>query len=198
MDFGILASGLGGIVTGLVGPIAKGIVSLKQQKLQFEHDENMVKLTTQATIEEAKAAIQKTETITEGQVKIAETGALTEALKAADRPIFNEMYMKYLVQSGKLGQILVSLIAFGLACVDMFRQSIRPSVTVYMIAMSTWITILAYTIVNAVEGGITATFAQDIFKMTVYTVVYLTVTVVNFWFVNREKGLLEKISNKIK
>lgn len=198
MDFGILASGLGGIVTGLVGPIAKGVVALKQQKAQFEHDEKMVELTTQATIAEAQAAIQKVETITEGQVKVAEVGALTEAVKAADRPIFNEVYMKYLIKAGRFGQIVAGLVAFGLACVDMLRQAIRPVVTVYMIGASTWVTVLAYQVLQAVDKAIEPSFAQDLFKMAVYTVVYLTVTVVNFWFVNREKGMLEKIAKKIK
>jgi len=196
MDFGFLLSGLGGIVTGLVGPIAKGVLAYKQQKLDFEHKEKMVKLTSEAAIAEVNANIRQTEAITEGNIRVAEVGALTEALKGADRQVFTVDYMKYLTRS-KFGQIVAGLVAFGLACVEILRQGTRPAVTIYYVGMSTWVTWLAYQVLQTTGAAITATFAQEIFRMSVLTIFYLVIAIINFWFVNREQGLIKKIAEKV-
>ena len=144
MDFGILTSGLGGIITGLVGPIAKGIIGLKQQKAEQAHELAMVQAESQAAIAEANAEIRKTEAVTEGEVAVAEVGAMSEALKSASKPLFSAEHMRYLAESGTLGRIAAAIVACLVGCVDVFRQSIRPAVTLYMVGVTTWITWLAY------------------------------------------------------
>lgn len=197
MDFGILSSGLGGIITGLVGPIAKGIIGLKQQKAEFDHEEKMVKAESNAAIAEAEAEIKKIETKTQGKVAIAETQAMSGALKDATKSVFGADYMKYLADSGQAGRIIAAVIAALLGMVEALRRSIRPVVTLYMIGVTTWVTWLAYQVLEATEGAISGEFAQELFRMVIYTCVYLTVAIINFWFVNREKGLIKKIAKKI-
>ena len=191
MDFGILASGLGGIFTGLVGPIVKGWMSLKQQKNQFKHDEEMLTLESQASINEINANIKRDEIQTEGRIDEATIAAMGSALQTADQQLFKESYMKY------LGPKTAGIIAFLIAVIDMLRQSIRPTLTIYLVACTTWITVLAHKIIGSTGQAITAEFAQELFKMVVYTIVYLTVSCVSFWFCDRAKGLKEKISGKI-
>lgn len=195
--FGLLGAGAGGIITGLVGPLVKGVLSYKQQKLQFEHEEKMVKAESDATIAEAEANIKATRVQTEGEIKVAEVGALSQALKDADKQIFTSDYMQYLVNAGKFGAIVAAVIAFGLACVEMLRQALRPSATIYLLAADTVLTVMCYRILQAAEGAITVTFAQEIFKMSVYIMLYLVVAAFNFWFVSRDNGLAKKIAARI-
>lgn len=201
MDFGILWSGLGGIVTGLAGPAIKGYFTLKTQKNQYAHEENMVSAESTAAIAEINANVERDKV--QGEVRIDEAviGAMSTALKTADSDIMKESYIKYLAElppmwgeKSFLGPWLAALVVVAIAFIDLFRKSIRPTLTTYLVGATTWITYLAHKLITAEGIAITVTFAEDLFRMVVYTVVYLTVTCVSFWFCDRAKEVKAKIS----
>lgn len=193
---GLLGAGAGGIITGLVGPLVKGVLSYKQQKLQFEHEEKMVKAESEASIAEAEANMKIAKVQTEGEIAVAEMSARGTALAGADRPVFSADYMRYLMDAGK--KKTMAFIAVLLALVEVARQGLRPTATAYLLIVNTVITVQAYNILQAAEGAITAEFAQEIFKLAVYTAFYLCISAFNFWFVSRDTGLMDKIVKRMK
>ena len=62
---------------------------------------------------------------------------------------------------------------------------VRPSLTVYLCGVTTWVTLMAWKIMQASGTEITATQAMEIFQDTTSIVVYLTVSCVTWWFGDR-------------
>lgn len=203
LDF--LTSGTFGMITGLVGSVIKEAMALKQQKLQFDHDEKMVEKESAAAIAEVNANIKRDKIQAEGRIDEAIASNMANVLEQADKRIFGEEYLKYIAnlpplwgKKSYLGPVLMALVISGLAFVDLWRQSIRPTLTTYLAAVTTWLTYLSYKIVQQTTDAITAKFAQDIFQLVVNTVIYLTVMAFTFWFYDRAKDIKAQLAKRIK
>lgn len=182
-----------GIITGLVGPIITGITNYKMKKLDNEAKikdrEFQIKLLETETanmIKEAEIGLQVTKVTNEGEIEKMETEAFKESIKSfeKEKSLFQESYMQILQKS-----IYTSWIA-GLICllfgiVDWLKGMARPAITYYLIGCSTWITIMAYRIVEITNGQLDAGKAQQLFADVCMTIIYLTVSCVTWWFGDR-------------
>lgn len=194
------ATGIFGVVSGLVGGVVTSITNYKMKKLQLEekkadrvHEQEMMKLTTAQILAEADANVQIARETTRGKVEELEADAYKKSQESLQTPLFYQGYMKYLIkiaESGKwyscLAGITVYLITIGFAFVDMLKHSARPILTYYTMGLATYITVIAYEITKRTGQTITGEQAFGILMLSINTVLYLSVTAFSWWFCSRE------------
>ena len=191
----ILETILGG-VTGLIGNVVGGWFKLKHAKLQEEirkgdraHEVAMVKAETEAMIMEAKANIKITQAQVEGAIDLKDADAFIQSQKEGNKALFNSKWINSLMSTTGWWRIftlpLASLIAFLFGFTDFLRGIIRPALTVYLCGITTWVTWMAWNMMQNEGITISAFQAVDIFKDTTSIVTYLTVSCVTWWFGDR-------------
>lgn len=186
---------LGGI-TGLIGNIVGGVFKYKTAKLDMEtkqiqnaHEVSMVKAETAAMIEEAKANIAITRAKVEGEIEVADANVYLQSQKEGNKQTFSNKWIDTLLGvQGKwrfltfpAGVFIAVLFGF----VDFFKGLMRPTLTAYLVGLSTWITWMAWNIMQSEDVTIDLVTATDIFSDVTSIVVYLTVSCVTWWFGDR-------------
>jgi hypothetical protein len=208
---------LGG-VTGLIGSVVGGIFKYKTMKAQIElkknefaHEKEMVKAESEAMIAEAKANIAITRAQVEGAVDLKDAEAYVASQKEGNKQMFSSVWVeKLFTVQGKwqfftlpLGMVIAFLFGFT----DFLRGIIRPVLTIYLCGATTWITHMAWTIMQANQIGLTSVEASAIFMQVTSILTYLTVSCVTWWFGDRRiaKTIMElhgadrtKIDDEIK
>ena len=187
----ILGSLAGGAITGLVGPIISFFGNYKMKKLENEdkdrqrkHEIERLKAESENMIAETQAKIEIQKEETRGEVEKAELSAFSKSLDALKVTSFKESYMERL-EKAKMFRTM-NLIALALAGVDILKGTMRPVLTYYLMAATTWVTFMAYEIMQELaEGAITQQWAEGMFEKVTLTVVYLTVTCITWWFCDR-------------
>lgn len=214
----MLIEGLLGSVTGLIGTVVGGIFKYKTMKAQIElkkaehsHELLMVKAETEAMIMESKANIAITRAQVEGAIDLEDAKAYVTAQKEGNKNIFSNKWINSLMTAeGKWKIFTVPLAAmiatlFGIA--DFSKAFIRPALTVYLIGVTTWITHMAWKIMQMSGVILTAPQAVVIFQDVTSIVIYLAVSATTFWFGDRQmsKSIMElhgadrtKIDDEIK
>jgi len=184
----ILASGgLGSILgafTGFVGNIINLYSTFKMQKLKFEHEEVMFDKTTEASIAEAKANMEIIRTETKGKIDLSEMDAFKESIKSDNANLFDKSYMQYIVKSKWLGWI-APVIGLLFAIMDVIKRSVRPFLTYYLVGVSTWLTILCFKILEALNGGLPIEDVKNWVGAAIFSILYMTVTCVTWHFGDR-------------
>jgi hypothetical protein len=187
---------LGG-VTGIVGNVISGIFKYKNTKLELEsikikntHDLAMIDAETKAMIEEAKANIKITQAQVEGAVEIEDSKAFMEAQRQGNKTLLGNKWIDSLLNvKGKWGRLIAipvaSIISILFGLVDFLRGLIRPVLTIYLCGVTTWVTWMAWEIMQAHGIGMTAVQATVIFNDVTSIVTYLTVSCVTWWFGDR-------------
>lgn len=185
-----------GGLTGLIGNAFTTWFKYKSIKIENEHKEKMLALETRAMIQEAQMQIQVTKARIEGEVELADAAAYKESLKSGQTQMFSEKWIDSLLgakREGKLGaitgffaQVFATFIMLGFAFIDWMRGFMRPALTIYLVGASTWLTYMAWGILEKAQGGaITITTAEDVFAQVVSTIIYLAVSAVTWWFGDR-------------
>jgi len=177
-------AGTGGVLTGLIGSIVTSITNYRLQKLNNQHEIAKIEAETNAMIAEAKANIEITETKVQGDLAISENQIFSETIRQSGRrQVSNELIAKLFDSrwTSWLGSLLVLL----LGIVDVLKSAIRPTLTIYLIGVTTWITFTAYTILQLHNNAIDVDQALQLFNDVVNIVIYLTVSCVTWWFGDR-------------
>lgn len=180
----MVLEGLAGVLTGLIGNVVTSITNYKTQKLKNAHDVSMAKIEHEAMIAEAEIGIKVTEAQVQGELLQLEEKNYGENLKLANqRTVSNELIEKLFANkwTAWLGTVLV----FLLGCVDFMKGFMRPGLTLYLVALTTWITLIAQDILSAKADLMSVSQAEDLFVKVVDVIVYLTVSVVTWWFADR-------------
>lgn len=192
----LLETILGG-VTGLIGNVVSGIFKYKNTKLEMERDamQNSHELAridaeTKAMIEEAKANIKITQAQVEGAIEIEDSKAFMEGQKQGNKVLLDNQWINALLSvDNKWAKIITvpiaSLISILFGFADFLRGIIRPILTVYLCGVTTWVTWMAWQIMQAHGVALTAIQATTIFNDTTSIVTYLTVSCVTWWFGDR-------------
>lgn len=200
----MLIEGLLGSITGMVGSTVGGWFKYKDRKLQIEsqkiqneHDIAMVKVETQAMVMEAKANIKVAQTQVEGAIELKDADAFIQAQKEGNKDLFDNKWIDGLLSvEGKWRYItfpIASSIAFLFGFVDFIKGLVRPSLTIYLCIISTYITWMAWDIMQKNGLNISGSEAVNIFKDVTSVVLYLTVSAITFWFGDRRisKNILD-------
>jgi hypothetical protein len=182
---------LGG-VTGLIGNAFTTFFKYKNAKMEYAHKENMVELETQAMIREAEAQIKVTQARIEGEVELADAAAFDTAQKAGNKQLFSEKWVDMIMANrdrkwtGWFFGLMGTMIAAGFAFTDWLNGMMRPALTAYLIGGATYITYLAWEIMQAAGLGMMSTVqAVGIFQQVTSTMIYLAVSAVTWWFGDR-------------
>jgi len=183
---------LGG-VTGLIGNAFTTWFKYKNAKMEFDHKEKMVDLETKAMIQEAEMNIQITKSRIEGEIELADAAAFSTSQKVGSEKLFHEKWIDMIMEAGKqskwtgwIYKMLGTMIASAFAFVDWLNAAMRPTLTLYMVLGSSYITYLAWQIMQ--QAGIdtmTAAQAVGIFSQVTSTMIYLAVSAVTWWFGDR-------------
>lgn len=179
---------LGG-VTGLVGSVVTSIMNYKTMKVKNEHELAMIQAQTAAMRAEAEAQIQVTKAQIEGAIELADAQSYMASQRAGNEALFGENWVdKLLGTTGWLSWIagpVACLVAFLFGFVDWFRGLMRPLLTSYLVVMSSYITYLAWNIVQTYGQGMSAADATSIYRSVIEVILYLTVSCVTWWFGDR-------------
>jgi len=164
---------VGGGATGLLGSAISVWGEFKKNQLLFDHQQKMKDLDTKAMRMEAELELKKVETEGEISMAIEETRAMANSYE----------HDKATYYKGELGKFGRALMVF----VDFFRGMIRPSMTTYLVVLTTMIFWEVQDLVNGLEGGITNTQAMALLQQIIMVILYITATVVLWWFGTRQK-----------
>jgi len=216
-------TGLIGNVVGGIFKYKEAKLKMESLKLQNDHEIAMVVAETNAMIEEAKANIKITQAQVEGAIDLKDADAYMQSLKEGNKTLFSNKWIDNLLNidgymftwsskekklpdgtivpekerkflSWKLFTVpIASIISFLFGFTDFIRGMIRPTLTVYLCGVTTWVTLMAWEIMQSSGTAITATQAMTIFQDTTSIVVYLTVSCVTWWFGDRRmaKSIME-------
>jgi len=179
------------------------------------HEIAVITAETEAMIMEAKANIKITQSQVEGAIDLKDSDAYMQSLKEGNKLLFSNKWIDNLLnieghlftwssseKTTKDGTIIpakerkflswklftvpvATLISFLFGFVDFIKGMIRPSLTVYLCGVTTWVTLMAWKIMQNSGTEITATQAMEIFQDTTSIVIYLTVSCVTWWFGDR-------------
>ena len=178
-----------GLEPGEGGSLVTGIMNYKMQKLKNEHELARIKAETDAMVAEKDANIQITRAQVEGEVEIADSEAYAISQKEGNKDALKEAYIIKLFETqGRFRIItlpLATLLITFLGLVDIFRKSMRPALTAYLAAVTTWITFLAWEVLQMTQSDLNATQAAALFSNVSNAVIYLTVSCVTWWFGDR-------------
>ena len=180
---------LGGL-TGLIGNAVTAWTTYKTKNMEFKHKEEMVKLETAAMLEEAKAQISITKARIEGEVELAEVGAYKESLESGKEKFFGEKWVDLMLDSTGWSSYILKpaamVIAMAFAIVDLIRGMMRPLLTLYLTGLTSYITWLAWKILETKGiSSLSVTNAVDLYTDVISTVIYLTVSAITWWFGDR-------------
>lgn len=182
-----------GGLTGLLGNAITSWFKYKNTKMENEHEENMVKLKTQATIQEAQMQIEVTKTKVKGDIEKADTQAFDTSQKYGNVRLFDEKWIDMFMELGKerkwtgwIYTIIGTIIAGCFAFVDWLNTLMRPTLTIYLVLTTTYITFLSWKVIEgAGMSSITPAQAVGLFTQVTSTVIFLATSAVTWWFGDR-------------
>jgi hypothetical protein len=180
-----------GALTGLAGTIMSSFINYKQKKLEFDHEILMIEAQTKAMIEEAKINLQITKAQVEGAIELEDANVYLEAQKQGNKNLFDVKWVDNLldVNTTWLKFITVPaavIVALLFGFVDWLKGFMRPALTVYLVALTTYITYVSYGILTKYGGeSITSTQALVVWNDVVTIIIYLTVSCTCWWFGDR-------------
>ena len=174
-----LGSVFSGGVTGPLGVVFQrwfDFLKVKQEiemkRMNFDHEANMKRIDGELMAQEWAARTQVAEVEAAGKEAVAAQEAFAESFKMEPKK-----YSQKVDVSPAAGLWLVFL--------DVVRGIIRPGLTIYLCIVTT----MVYFEAKAIVAGLGATFsvdqALDIHELVVSTILYLTTTVVLWWFGSR-------------
>lgn len=196
-----------GAATGLIGSITTAVSNYKVQKLKNSHDvdkwgfeKEKIKLETDAMVAEANMNMKIIETQVEGAVELADTEAYMSSIKHGNKNIFSDKWAERLfATTGWTKYIAIPigvLIAFLFGIVDFLKALIRPGITIYLMGITTWVTWMAWEIMQKADvTAITTIQATAIFNEITSVVIYLTISCTTWWFGDRR---MAKFLTKLK
>ena len=182
---------LGG-VTGLIGNAFTTWFKYKNAKMEYEHEEKMVDLQTKAMIQKSQMQMQIIETQVEGEIRKEEEQSFQDSQKYGSQKLFHEKWIDMIMAAGSgkwtgwIFRLFGTIISAAFAFVDWLNAAMRPTLTLYLVGSSSYITYLAWRIMQ--DAGIatmTATQAVGIFQQVTSTMIYLAVSAVTWWFGDR-------------
>jgi ABC-type multidrug transport system fused ATPase/permease subunit len=173
-----------GVVTGLVGNITTSFFNMRAQKEKNKHELAMVDAETKAMIAETNANIRVSEVELQQELEKADAEIYSESQKQGQKKAMESGLLEKLFESKWTLPVGV-LLAFLLGIVDFLKHLMRPGLTGYLVFLTSWLTYEAAQIIQTKQELLTASMALDLFNNVVNIIIYLTVSVVTWWFGDR-------------
>lgn len=184
-----LSSILAGGATGILGVVLQRLfdwMHVREQAKQRAADQAF-------ELEKRKIDIEIMKSEWEGRVKVAQVEGET-AKDVAESQAFGASLMReparYAEGERPAGWV-GSLGWFMLVCTDVLRGVVRPLLTVYLCALTTYVWWQVKQLLSVEE--LDAEKVLDVWKMVVNTILYLTTTCILWWFGTRNRQSAPKI-----
>jgi hypothetical protein len=178
-----IVSGLAGILSGVGGSLISNIFNLFTTKEKNRHDIALIDARIREIEAESKAKIQEVQIQAEIQQEIANQNSFDLSQKYGNRPLIESEMILKLFES-KWTAWLGSLLVFLMGIVDIARAAMRPAITVVLMLITGIITWQHLQIVDENRGLIDTAMVS----MIIESIIYLTFTVVGWWFGDRTIG----------
>jgi len=182
---------LGGL-TGLIGNAFTTWFKFKNAKMEYEHNERMVSLETNAMIQKSKMQIEMARAKIEGEIEVADSEVFKTSQVAGSQRFFHEKWIDMIMAAGTgkwtgwIFKLFGTVLSLSFSIVDWLNGIMRPALTIYLVGGSSYITYLAWVIME--KSGLaemTAVQAIGIFSQVTSTMIYLAVSAVTWWFGDR-------------
>lgn len=176
----IFGSIFSGGATGLLGVVIQRWADYKNRQLDLQLEKE--RRETEIAKRRADAEIMKEEYA--GRLKVAQEEGAT-ARDVAETNAFNSTLLKEPERYSNASSLTPGM-NWVLVILDALRGSVRPLLTIYLCALTTYVWVQVRNIVAAEDLDSEAAIA--VWKMVVQNILYLTTTVVLWWFGTRNKG----------
>lgn len=177
-----ITSLLGGGITGIVGTVVSSVYTYKSKQLDIDLEKT--KYANEIELKKADAAIMAQEWSARTQIASTQADAVKDEndSKAFAASLTSEpqRYAEGPLTT-KQNWLMVLL--------DFFKGMIRPSMTIYLAALTTLIYLQAEALIG---HGVTQDQAAGLVSKIIDTVLYLTTTVILWWFGSRAHDKKEK------
>lgn len=177
----IVTTILSGGATGLIGGIVTTFVEYKKQQLMYNHEVKKIELEQQTLQMEIDGRMRIAETEADAARDVADSNALSDSYDA-DRAT----YTAEVARTGFMFQL-----------VDFIRGIIRPGITIYLAVIVTLIYMDMKEVLD--NMGVSALNPNEIISLhreIILSVIYVTTTVILWWFGTRNKIGSSFISRK--
>ena len=179
-----LGAGALGVISGLIGTAVTTVAGYFTQRLKNKHDVEMANLDIKSMKMEAEMNIKVTKAKVEGEVELAEVEAMKTSYTMLAQDLFDKSYMRFIMSKSWLAWCAIP-ITLGFAFVDFMKHLARPALTFYLVGTTTWLTYLCWTVLGGPAGALSVKLAEELFKIIVLTVIYMTSSCVAWWFGDR-------------
>jgi len=170
--FSTALSGITGGITGVIGTFVSSFVKYKTLKLQYEHEEKLKQLDMDAAKLKTELQIKLAQAQVQGELQKADAEIYKESYNYMSQPLFKESYFD------KLPDWLKAFKGFVDTVIDALRAAIRPVLTIWFVIIATWLSLAIF----QTDPKSYLITTQDL----VATILYLTSTIVTWWFGNRD------------
>jgi predicted RND superfamily exporter protein len=178
-----LLSGLAGVLTGVGGSLITNIFNLFTTKQKNKHEIDLIDARIREMTKEAELHIQEVQINADIQAEIANQKSFDISQEYGNKSLIESEMILKLFES-KWTVWLGSILVFLMAIVDVVRAAMRPAITIVLMLITAVITWQHLQIVNANNTLITA----EMISMILESIIYLTFTVVGWWFGDRTIG----------
>jgi len=169
-----------GIITGLGGSVATGIMNHRTQKLKNEHDIALIQAETNAMIAETEANIKITEQQVARDLELSANDNFRMSQEFGNRVNVSSQLIEKLFER-RWTTVFGVLLTFLLGLVDVVRTGMRPAITIVLMVITAYITQQSVAIVMQNNNMLTS---DQVFNL-ISSIIYLTFTVVGWWFGDR-------------
>ena len=176
----IFSSVVGGGVTGILGVVVQRIADYKNKQLDLQLV--TLKNSHEITMREVDAEIMREEWAARTKIAVTEAEAKEDVAESqAFAASFNEPERYSESSKHSLGQAWVMVI------LDAIRGLVRPTLTIYLCALTTFIYLHSKNLLDLHGVNMTPDQAVKQANLIIGTVLYLTTTCVLWWFGTRNK-----------
>lgn len=173
----LIANGLTGGLAGLLGSAISSYTKYKMTKLQMEHEKEMIKIQMESMKLEKELAIATQKVISETEIAKAEMSSLQASYEELKKTFFDSRLLE------GTPVWLKSFISLILVLVDALRATVRPIITYLLCGIFIWI-LLNSDPLRLIDNS----------DRLVATSIFLTVSIVTWWFSDRN---IEKFITKL-
>jgi len=178
-----LLSGLAGVISGVGGSLVSNIFNLFTTKQKNKHEIDLIDARIREMTKEAELHIQEVKIQADIQQEIANQNSFDLSQKYGNRPMIQSEMILKLFES-KWTKWLGAILVFLMAIVDVIREAMRPAITIVLMLITGVITYQHLMIVNENKSLVDAATIS----MIIESIIYLTFTVVGWWFGDRTIG----------
>jgi hypothetical protein len=200
----MILESLFGSIVGIVGSGVTAFANYKTSELQERSREAerrfelaKIEAETRAMIAESEASIKVAQVTYAGQMDVEEARAFTESQKEAHGCNLDNGVIVSMYDRGPVMAVLAAILTFSLGLCDVLKGLMRPCLTIYVMAIASWVTYESYSIFQGFEvSRFDAQEAWTTWKSTVDFILLLASTLISWWFGDRRmtKFMMQKTS----